>query len=260
MVSQAPLIDTHCHLGFEAFDEDRSEVLQRAREAGLVGCVAVAVDAASAGVAAALAEAEPGFIHATAGIHPTEDCCGDPAEWDRVRALIRSGAFVAVGETGLDAFHDRIPMPTQIRSLEQHLELALETERPVILHCRDAFAPLTEVVQRFAGAGLRGVLHCFTGSLEELEPLVEAGLHVGFGGITTFKPREDLRQAARRIPLERLLVETDAPWLAPMPHRGRRNEPAYVADTARRIADERGLDLPTLAQATTRNARDLFGL
>ncbi len=260
MVSQAPLVDTHCHLGFEAFDKDRPEVLERARAAGLVACVAVAVDAASAGVAAALAVSHPGFIHPTAGIHPTEDCCGDEAEWEHVEALIGSGEYVAVGETGLDAFHDRVPMPTQIDSLERHLGLAIETRLPVILHCRDAFEPLTEVVNRFAGSGLHGVLHCFTGSIRELAPLVAAGLHIGFGGITTFKPREDLREAAREVPLDRLLIETDAPWLAPVPHRGRRNEPAYVAATAQCIAEERGLDLATLARATTSNARALFGL
>lgn len=255
-----PLIDSHCHLAFDAFDEDRGEVLARAREAGLVGLLAVAVDGDSARAALALAAAEPGFVHATAGIHPTEAAVADPAAFDDVATLVREQPVVAVGETGLDSFHDRTGLDDQRASLERHLALALETDRPVVLHCRDAFAPLQEALDAVAGSGLRGVLHCYTGGPEELGPLLDAGLHIGIGGIATFPRNEALREALRLIPDERLLLETDAPWLAPVPRRGRRNEPAYVAHVAARVAAERGQPLEELARRTTRNARELFGL
>lgn len=254
------LVDTHCHLAFAAFQEDLESVVTRAREAGLVGCVAVSVDPASAEAARALAERFPGWAHPTAGLHPTEEACAEPAAWAAVEALLRGGDFVAVGETGLDNFHDDVPLDVQQASLERHLGLALELDLPVILHCRDAFDELLEQLGTWSGRGLRGVLHCFTGEAAHVRRLLELDLHVGVGGIATFKPRADLREAVRAVPLERLLVETDAPWLAPVPHRGRRNEPAYVADVARCLAADRELPLDDFAAATTASARALFGL
>ncbi len=257
--ASAPLIDTHCHLAFDAFDDDREDVMARCHEAGLVGCVAVAVDAASAEAARRLAQAHPGFVHATAGIHPTESVCGDEREWAAVRELLATDAFVAVGETGLDAFHDTVPFEVQTTSLVAHLDLALELELPVILHCRDAFAELAAVLERYRGHPIAGVLHCFTGTEGDLDPLLDAGLHIGLGGIVTFKARADLRAAARRVPAERLLVETDAPWLAPVPRRGRRNEPSYVRYVAERLAEEFEEPFEVLARRTTDNAVALFG-
>jgi TatD DNase family protein len=252
------LVDTHCHLAFSAFDEDRQDVLGRAREAGLVGCVAVAVDGPSARRARALAESQPGFVYPTAGLHPTEDQVGEVAALDEVADLLDSGDFVAVGETGLDDYHDRAPLAVQRRSLVRHIELALDLDLPVILHCRDAFAPLTEALQPFTGAGLRGVLHCFTGDQAEIEPLLELGLHIGIGGIATYKPRRDLRDVVREIPEDRLLVETDAPWLSPQPVRGRRNEPSFVAHVAECLAGVRNVTHTHLATTTTANAAALF--
>lgn len=257
--AEPPLVDTHCHLAFSTFDEDRDAVLARAREAGLVSCVAVAVDAASAEAARDLALAEPGFVHPTAGVHPTEELCGDEDEWAAVRELLRSGDFVAVGETGLDAFHDTVPLDVQERSMHQHLELALELDLPVVLHCRDAFDGMASALERYRDQPLRGVLHCFTGTQAELDAMLDAGLHVGLGGIVTFKARADLRDAALTVPPERLLVETDAPWLAPVPRRGRRNEPAYVRHVATCLADVFGEPLEALARRTTANAVALFG-
>ena len=264
-VAVTPLVDTHCHVAFAAFDEDRDAVLARAREAGLVGLVAVSVDAASADAALALAEAEPGFVHPTAGVHPTEESCGAPGAFEAVSERLASGRFVAVGETGLDDYHDSVPLERQRESLDAHLRRALELDLPVILHCRDAFEPLIECLAPYRGAGLRGVLHCFTGEPHHVEPLLEAGLHIGIGGIATYKPRGDLRQVVRELPPDRLVLETDAPWLAPMPVRGRRNEPSYVAHVAHQLAADGQANggtetVEALARRTTENARALFGI
>ena len=254
------LVDTHCHLAFEAFDPDRADVIARARSAGVEACVVVAVDGASAEAARALARAEPGWAFPTAGVHPTEDCVGDRVEFEAIAGLIASGDFVAVGETGLDAFHECASLDVQRASLEQHIELALAADLPVVLHCRDAFDALIEVLAEYRGSALTGVVHCFTGTDQHLRPLLEAGLHIGVGGIATFKANGALRDAVREVPGDRLLVETDAPWLAPMPRRGKRNEPAYVAHTAAYLADDRAMDRETFAAMTTANARALFRL
>jgi len=254
------VVDSHCHLAFDAFGEDRGQVIERARAAGVVACVVVGVDPASALAALEIAESEPGWAHATAGLHPTESATLDEAQWPRVEELLRSGRFVAVGETGLDDYHDTVPMDRQVTSLHRHLECALDLDKPVILHCRDAFDRMAEVLQRYTGAPLRGVLHCFTGTAADVPALLEAGLHIGVGGIATFRKSTELRDAVRGVPDERLLVETDAPWLSPVPVRGRRNEPAFVAHIARCLAEDRDVDAATFANSTTANADTLFGL
>ncbi len=254
------LVDSHCHLAFDAFAADRPAVVDRARRAGVVSCVAVAVDAASAREAIALAERLPGWAHATAGIHPTQPDLASARAWEQVAELLDGGRVCAVGETGLDAFHDASTLPEQIRSLHRHVRAALDRRLPVILHCRDAFEPLAGELRAYRGVPLAGVLHCYTGTARELPALLEAGLHIGVGGIATYKGRDELRAAVREVPIERLLIETDAPWLTPAPERGQRNEPAFVAHVAARLAQDRGLPLQALAAATTANADALFGL
>ncbi len=256
----APLVDTHCHLAFEAFDADREAVVGRAREAGVEACLVVGVEARSSEAARRLARSLPGWAFATAGIHPTEADVADEACWRAVRELLASGGFVAVGETGLDDFHRRTDTEAQVASLHRHVQAALELDLPVILHCRDAFPRLLAELDRWRGSGLRGVLHCFTGGAAEAARLVELGLHVGVGGTATYKPNAALRAAVRSVPDERLLLETDAPWLAPVPLRGRRNEPAFVAHVAACLADDRGADRATFAARTSANARTLFRL
>jgi TatD DNase family protein len=254
------LVDTHCHLAFPAFDEDREAAIERAMTAGLAACVVVAVDQESAAAALSLAERHPGWAHPTAGVHPTEQRLLDPGEWPRVAELLDSGRFVAVGESGLDAFHDTVPMEDQVGSLHRHVQAALDRSLPIILHCRDAFERLAGELRAYAGQPLRGVLHCYTGGRAELPALLEAGLHVGVGGIATFAKSGSLRAAVREVPDERLLVETDAPWLAPVPVRGKRNEPAFVAHVARCLATDRGMAPDVFAALTTANADALFGL
>jgi TatD DNase family protein len=255
-----PLVDSHCHLAFEAFDADREAVVERARKAGVVGCLIVAVDGPSARAARALAGRLPGWGRATAGIHPTEAAVTDEAAWRDVLDLFEEGGFAAVGETGLDAYHPCASLDDQAASLHRHLRLAADRQLPVILHCRDAFPRMARELQAWRGSGLRGVLHCFTGTSADVPPLLEAGLHVGVGGAATYKANTALRDAVREVPMERLLLETDAPWLAPVPLRGRRNEPAFVAHVAARLADDRNVPRASLAAATTANARALFGL
>ena len=254
------LVDTHCHLAFEAFDTDREAVVGRARAAGVGACVVVGVDQPSSEAALSLSRALPGWAAATAGIHPTESDVTDPARWPPLRELLAGGGFAAVGETGLDDFHHRTPLDAQAESLHRHVRAALELRLPVVLHCRDAFPRLLEELQRWRGAGLRGVLHCFTGGPAEAERLINLGLHLGIGGAATYKPNSALREAVRATPAERLVLETDAPWLAPQPVRGRRNEPAFVAHVAACLADDRGADRAAFAAQTSSNARTLFGL
>ncbi len=254
------LVDTHCHLAFDAFEADRPAVVARAREAGVQACIVVGVDRASSEAALRQARDEPGWAFATAGIHPTETAVADPAQWPAVLDLLASGAFVAVGETGLDDFHGRTGADDQAASLQRHLRAAVELDLPAVIHCRDAFPRLLEELERWRGSGLRGVLHCFTGSARDAERLVGLGLHLGLGGTTTYKANADLRAALRGIPAKRLVLETDAPWLAPVPLRGRRNEPAFVAHVAGCLAADRGMDPAAFAAATSAAARALFRL
>jgi TatD DNase family protein len=194
-------------------------------------------------------------------IHPNEWASAGPDDWASVVAMARTGDLVAIGETGLDRHWNRTPFDAQIEALHRHLDLAQERELPVILHVRDCFPDMIEQLQKRGGA-VRGVLHSFTGTADDARAVLALGLHVSFAGMLTFKNAalDALREVAGQIPLDRLLVETDAPYLSPHPHRGQRNEPAYVALTAQVLADACGLSLPDLAEATTHNAQALFGL
>lgn len=254
------LVDSHCHLAFGAFDPDRPEVVARAREAGVHGCLVVAVDGPSAEAALRVTREHPGWARATAGIHPTEPAVADPRAFAALRERLASGDFAAVGETGLDEFHRETRLEDQVASLQRHLQAAVELDLPAVIHCRDAFPRLLSELERWRGSGLRGVVHCFSGGPAELATLLDLGLHVGLGGTVTYKANRDLRAAVRDVPPDRLLLETDAPWLAPVPWRGRRNEPAHVAHVARCLADDRGADPAAFARATSRAARTLLRL
>lgn len=263
MTHDAPaldLVDSHCHLAFGAFDADRPEVVARARAAGVRACLVVAVDGPSAEAALRVAREHPGWACATAGIHPTEPAVADPRAFAALRERLASGDFMAVGETGLDAFHRQTAVEDQVASLHRHLLAAVELDLPAVIHCRDAFPRLLAELERWRGSGLRGVLHCFSGGPAELAALLDLGLHLGLGGTLTYKANRELRAAVRDVPADRLLLETDAPWLAPVPCRGRRNEPALLAHVARCLADDRGADPVALARATSRAARALLGL
>jgi TatD DNase family protein len=263
VVSTAPgapgLTDTHCHLTDRAFADDLDAVLERARAAGVGRIVAVGgggpIDASEA--AAALAERH-GSLCATAGIHPHDASSYDEKIEQRIVDLVSSGRVVAVGETGLDHHYDNSPRPAQRAALARHVAVAQRFRVPIVLHCRDAEQELREVLTAEASFPLDGVVHCFTGNYDDARWYLDAGLTISFTGIITFKRADELRGVARRLPLDRLMVETDAPYLAPIPHRGKRNEPAHVVHVASVLAALHGTSLEAVAAATNAAADRLF--
>jgi TatD DNase family protein len=255
------LIDTHAHLDDERFQGDLPEVLDRARAAGVRRVVAVAVTADSSAAVVGLAE-HHALLAATVGIQPNHVAEAVAEDWDRVVRLAEHPRVVAVGETGLDRHWDYTPFPQQEDYFARHLDLARRRNLAVVIHCREAEADVVRMLRadHDAHGPVRGVLHSFTGDAATAEAGLAMGLYVSFAGMLTYKNARELREVAGRVPLDRLLVETDSPYLAPVPVRGKRNEPAYVAHTAACLAGVLGVDLAALAAQTTRNARALFGL
>jgi TatD DNase family protein len=260
MTDLPALVDTHAHLDDRRLKGRLPDVLRSARLAGVVQVVAVATTALDSGSVVAMASENPG-VFASVGIHPNEAAEAAPGDWDRIRELAGRPEVVALGETGLDRHWDRTPFDLQRDYFGRHLELARELDRPVIIHSRDCHADIVEQLDRL-GRPIRGVLHSFTGNWDEAREILALGLHISFAGMLTFanKALDSLREAATRVPIDRLLVETDSPYLSPHPHRGRDNEPARVAVTAAKLAEIRGISLSDLAEATTSNARGLFSL
>jgi TatD DNase family protein len=232
-------------------------VLERARAAGVGGLVTIASDPADAEAGQRLAESH-GDVWCTAGVHPHEASRGGSDALERVRDLLEHERAMAVGECGLDFHYDNAPRAVQIRVFEAQVELAAATGLPLVVHSREADED-TAAVLRSLPAGVRGVLHCFTGGDGLLETALAAGWCVSFSGIVTFK-RFDAGERVRSVPDDRLLVETDAPYLAPVPHRGRRNEPAHVVATVEAVAGLRGRSPDEIARLTTTNARRFYGL
>jgi TatD DNase family protein len=260
MTPPPPLVDTHAHLDDRRLKGRLPEVLESAGAAGVVQIVAVATTAEDSASVLAMARTYPG-VHPSVGIHPNETAESRPGDWDRIVALASQPEVVALGETGLDRHWDRTPFEVQQVYFARHLELGFETGRPVIIHSRDCHRDIVDQLARL-GRPIRGVLHSFTGNWAEAEEILAMGLHISFAGMLTFanKALEPLREAAARVPIDLLLVETDSPYLSPHPFRGKDNEPARVAFTAARLAELRGIPLQELAEATTRNARQLFSL
>jgi len=252
-------IDSHAHLADPAFDPDRDDVIARARDAGASAIVAIGESIAAADRAAAIAAAHPGFVYHTAGVHPHDAAEFDAArDVDAIRRHVARGA-VAVGECGLDYHHDHSPRDAQRRAFEEQVRVATELDRPVVVHSREADADITAMIDAAAHTAVRGMLHCFTGTHAVAEAALAAGWYVSFSGIVTFKKWNDL-DLLRLVPDDRLLVESDSPYLAPVPFRGKRNEPAFVPRTIERLAVVRGTTTDALAELTRDNARRLFGL
>lgn len=260
-MSAVGLVDTHCHLTDPKFTDDRDAVIARALEAGLTHIVAVGgggpVEASEQALALAKTHA---FMRSTAGMHPHDAKDFDDATEARVAALLEQKECVAVGETGLDYYYNLSPVDVQRNALARHIALARRFDKPIVLHCRDAAADLKDVLASEAPGGIRGVVHCFTGTWDDARWYVDFGLVVSFSGILTFPKSEEMRDTASRLPLDRLMVETDSPYLAPAPHRGKRNEPAFVARVAERLAEVQHTTLERVLEATGRNAADLFDL
>ena len=252
------LIDSHAHLDGPKFAADLDAVLERAQAAGVDTIITIGVDLATSCAAADLARRYPG-VFASAGVHPHDAGRFDDADWPALAALWAEPRVRAVGETGLDYFYDFSPRERQQALFRRHLEAAGEVGRPVVIHIRDAYDDALALVAD-VGVPAGGVVHCFTAGPAECERALALGLHISIPGIVTFKNGESIRAAIPLVPDDRLLVETDSPYLAPIPHRGQRNEPAFVAHTAARVAEVRGVSVEVLTATTRANTIRLFGL
>ncbi len=265
------LIDTHAHLDFPNFDADRAAVVERARAAGVMAIVNVGADLASSRRAVGLAE-QYRTIYAAVGIHPHDAKKLDGAALAELRDLAQHPKVVAIGEIGLDFYRDLSPREAQRRAFRAQLAWAAKLAKPVIIHDRDAHGEILEILADWAtglgdsplagardgSAGRLGVLHTFSGDLEMAERAIELGFYISVSGPVTYKNARQLPDIVQALPLDRLLVETDCPFLAPYPHRGKRNEPAYVRLVAERVAELKGIPVDELAMATTANAQHLF--
>lgn len=253
------LFDTHCHPLWRGQDDPAAAQVARARAAGVEALLCVATDPASARASLEFARSLPDTVAASVGLHPND--AGDAERLDdalaEVASLAHAGGFVAIGETGLDFFRDRAAPALQERSLNFHLDLARELDLPVILHCRAAAARLAEILEERA-TPLRGVMHCYSEGPEMVGRFLDRGLHVSFAGNLTYPKSSGLREACAGVPRERLLVETDAPFLAPQPQRGQQNEPAFILHTLLALAAARGEAPAETARVTFDNARSLF--
>ncbi len=258
--SRPDVIDTHCHLDFPQFDPDRNAVLQRAAEAGVVNIVNPGTDIDSSRRAVRLAEQSP-QVYAAAGIHPHDAASLDSGTLAELRQLAAHPRVVAIGEIGLDYYRDLSPRAQQRRAFEQQLALAQDTDLPVIVHQREAADDVMAILRDWADDNHPGcVLHAFSGDRAMADEAISLGFWLGIGGPLTFKNARRLPEMIPHLPVDRLLIETDAPYLAPHPHRGKRNEPAFVFLVLQRLAELLELPVRTVAQATTAAACDLFRL
>lgn len=256
------IVDSHAHIDGPEFDQDRDEVIQRARAAGVSAILNVGTGDPHSGAferAITLAEGNQD-IYAAIGVHPHDARLFDDDSEKKLIALVQgSSRVIAWGEIGLDFHYDNSPRDIQMRVFRRQLQLARETQLPVIVHTRAAEAETIDALQsETKGTDRSGVMHCFSGSLSLAQRAIELGFYISFSGVITFKKAADLRAVALQVPLDKLLVETDCPYLAPVPHRGKRNEPAYVMDVARSLAELRGTTVEELARITSANFGRLF--
>jgi TatD DNase family protein len=255
-----PLIDTHAHLDDDAFDADRAEVIARARAAGLQAVVVVGCTAPSSAACVRLA-AQDSLLFAAVGIQPNYTAEAEPGDWERIVELAAQDRVIALGETGLDRYWDRAPLAVQQDYFDRHLRLSQQLGLPFIVHTRESDAEVLAMLRDARARGpLRGVMHSFTGTAETAAECVELGMYISFAGMATYKNAQNLRDVAAKVPADRVLVETDSPYLSPQPLRGRRNEPANVAHTAAALAAARGQTVEEFGELTTANARALFRL
>jgi TatD DNase family protein len=252
------VVDSHCHIDMPQFDVDRDEVVARAREAGLVEMLVVGGFDESAGHRRALAVAERYGLPATAGVHPHEARIAGGAVYDELRGLAREGRIVAIGEIGLDFHYDHSPRDVQREAFRRQIRLAREVGLPIVVHTREADGETADILEQEGAGETGGVVHCFTGGLDLARRALATGFLISFSGIVAFPRAETIQQVARGVPDDRLLVETDAPYLAPPPHRGKRNEPAFVVDVARKVAALRGATPEAVGDLARANYGRLF--
>lgn len=260
------LIDSHCHIDGPDYAEDRHEVVRRAREAGIEHLVVVGLwraeegGVASARTALELAAEEPSYVSPTICIHPHDVAAAPEADFQAIEELCARPEVVAVGETGLDYHYDHSPRDVQQEGFRRFLRLAHRLDKPVVIHTREAEADTLRILDEEGVPAKGAVIHCFTGDRQAARDYLDRGLLISFSGIATFKTAEEIREAAKLVPVERMLIETDAPYLAPVPFRGKRNEPAWVERVARTLAEVKGMRPEELAEATAENARRFFGI
>ena len=255
-ISRPRLIDSHAHLDFDRFDGDRSTVLERAREMGVEAVITIGTDVASSRRALDIAQTYD-TVYASAGIHPHQADQFDDAHWCHLEEMWSQEKVKAVGETGLDYYYDYSDRIRQQSVFERHLDASERLDMPVVIHIRDAFDDAFGLMKQ---SKAKGVVHCFTGGPEACERALNMGMYISLSGIVTFKNAKALRSAVPMIPEDRLLIETDAPFLAPIPHRGKRNEPAFVVHTAAVVAELRDQSIEHVCQTTRQNTIDLFKL
>lgn len=252
------LIDSHTHIQVSQFDHDREETLQRATDAGVTHILIIGIDPDTSLAAVDLAE-KYNHLYATVGMHPHNAVNFTSDVLSTFRDLLRHPKVIALGEIGLDYYRDLSPRNTQKDVFEKQLDLAEETGMPIIIHNRDAYDDILPILEKRKGK-LRGVLHCFTGDVERMQKSLDIGFHIGIGGIVTYPKATDVQRVAREVPIDRLLIETDCPWLAPQYRRGKRNEPAYVRAVAERIAALRNTSVENIGKMTSANFFSLFGV
>jgi TatD DNase family protein len=252
------LVDTHCHLCSEKLSHEASELISRAREASVAKIINITFDRDTFLRGLEQVKLHP-ELALTVGIQPHDaDQFNETFATEIETVASAHKDVVAIGEIGLDGFHKFVDMPTQIKCFEAFLEMALRCNLPVVVHVRETFTDVYERLKWFSNRGGTGVIHCFTGSLDEGKAFLDLGFYLSFSGIVTFKNSDDLRAVAKHTPSDRLLIETDSPYLAPVPFRGKQNEPAWVKEVARCISEVRQVSLESIAELTTNNALSLF--
>lgn len=251
-------VDSHTHLEWRTFDHDRTKVIKRAHDKGVKEIVNIGYSLESSRKTLELARSNP-YIYAAVGIHPHEASLLDDTMLESLRNLCEDRKVVAIGEIGLDYYRDISPRNLQVSAFKKQIELASELDLPIIIHNRESHEDMIRILHEYKGR-LRGVMHCFSGSLEMAKKCIGMDLYLSFAGPITYPNANRLRAIAKELPLNRLLIETDAPWLAPQPVRGKRNEPAYVVYVAEKIAELRHLTLKEVADSTTDNAKTLFSV
>jgi TatD DNase family protein len=254
------LIDSHAHIDFPQFAEDREAMLERAQAAGVATILAIGTGPGPEKLDAALPYAERyEWIYTSVGIHPTSAIEATPQHFQQLEGLAKHPKVIAWGEIGLDYYHQESPREVQDAVFRQQMELSRAAKLPIIVHCREAWADCLKTLREvWAPAGLGGILHCFSGTLEQAQQGLEMGFMVSFAGNCTYPKAQGIRDVARDIPLERILIETDSPYLAPQAYRGKRNEPAYVGEVAKALANVRNLTPQETAAATSANFRNFF--
>lgn len=253
------LIDTHAHIYSKEFDTDRAEMIRRAFDASVAAILMPAIDSETHPSMLQVEAAYPDKCLSMIGLHPVSVKENFKEELQKIEILLKERSFIAIGETGLDFYWDLSFKRQQEAALEQQIEWALEYKLPLVVHSRESTDACLEIIKKHTPRGLRGVFHCFGGSLSQAKAIIEAGFYLGIGGVLTFK-KAGLDQVLKDVPLEHIVLETDAPYLAPVPYRGKRNEPAYLPLIAQKLAEATGTDPGEIARITTANAKKLFAL